>query len=213
MKRQQDLPKQTPIGGSTVITLELRASLQKKWMDSIHDLVQPVPLVMPLVREVVHEINLIDPDYKPTYHQPRCPDALRGEFAKKIKRYTKAGWWQSASVQSAVPMICVYKKDRHLRTIIDSRKCNDNTIKDVTPFPDQDKIRNDVARAKFRMKLDMSDAYEQMRVKESDVMKMAFATIIGTYVSYVMQQGDCNAPATFQRFMIYIFRNEVGRFV
>jgi len=100
-------------------------------MDSIHDLVQPVPLEMPPAREVVHEINLIDPDYKPTYHQPRCPDALRGELADKIDRYTKAGWWRPANVQSAAPMICVYKKDRHLRTVIDARKRNDNTIKDV----------------------------------------------------------------------------------
>src|SRR5271155_2576930 len=182
-------------------------------MDSIHDFVQPVPLEMPPAREVVHEINLIDPDYKPTYHQPRCPDALRGELADKIDRYTKVGWWRPASVQSAAPMICVYKKDRHLHTVIDGRKRNENTIKDVTPFPDQDNIRNNVARAKFRTKLDMSDAYEQIHVKESDVMKTAFATIIGTYVSYVMQQGDCNAPSTFQRFMIYVFRNEVGRFI
>src|ERR1700677_3069974 len=98
---------------------------------------------------------------------------------------------------STAPMICVYKKDRHLRTVIDSRKCNDNTIKDVTPFSDQDVIHHYVARAKFRMKLDMSDAYEQIRIRDSDVVKTAFATIYGTFISYVMQQGDCNVPSTF----------------
>src|ERR1700677_4230228 len=28
-----------------------------------------------------------------------------------------------------------------------------------------------------------------------------------------MQQGNCNAPSTFQRFMVYIFRDYVGRFI
>src|SRR5271154_6678163 len=74
-------------------------------------------------------------------------------------------------------------------------------------------IRHDVARAKFRTKLDMSDAYEQIRIRDSDVVKTVFATIYGTFVSYIMQQGDCNAPSTFHRFMVYIFRDYVRRFI
>ena len=42
---------------------------------------------------------------------------------------------------------------------------------------------------------------------------MAFATIAGTYVSNIMQQGDCNAPATFQRLMTSIFRDVIGKFM
>src|ERR1700677_1234182 len=87
------------------------------------------------------------------------------------------------------------------------------TIKDVTLFPDQDVIRHNVARAKFWTKLDMSDVYEQICIKDSDVVKTVFATIYGTFVSYVMQQGDCNTPSTFQRFMVYIFRDYIGRFI
>ena len=93
-----------------------------------------------------------------------------------------------------------------LRTVVDLRLRNDNTVKDVTPFPDQDNIRDDVARAKYRTKLDMSDAYEQIRVAAEDVHKTAFATIAGTYVSNTMQIGDCNAPSTFQRLMTVIFQ-------
>ena len=77
--------------------------------------------------------------------------------------------------------------------------------KDVSPFPDQDTIRHDVAHAPFRSKLDMSEAYEQIRVRLDDVPKTAFATIFGTYMSLVMQQGDCNAPSTFQRLMTAVF--------
>ena len=42
---------------------------------------------------------------------------------------------------------------------------------------------------------------------------MAFATILGTFVSHVMQQGDCNVPATFQQLMTWVFREYIGIFI
>jgi hypothetical protein len=59
----------------------------------------------------------------------------------------------------------------------------------------------------------MSDAYEQIRIIGEDVWKTAFATVYGTFVSYTMQIGDCNAPATFQRIMTMVFQEFIGRFV
>jgi hypothetical protein len=95
-------------------------------------------------------------------------------------------------------MLCIHKKDKHLHTVVDARQRNDNMVKDVTPLPDQEVIREDVAWAKFRSKIDLSDAYKQVHVRTEDIDKTAFATIAGTYISHIMQQGDCNAPATFQ---------------
>jgi len=74
-------------------------------------------------------------------------------------------------------------------------------------------IREDVARGRYRSKIDLADAYEQVRVEPRDVPKTLFATIMGTYHSNVVQQGDCNAPATFQRLMTSIFRNAIGKFL
>ena len=59
------------------------------------------------------------------------------------------------AVYQAPPLLCVPKKNGRLRTVVDARKRNENTFKDVTPFPDQDQIRMDVARAKYRTKIDM----------------------------------------------------------
>ena len=53
----------------------------------------------------------------------------------------------------------------------------------MTPFPEQDVIRHDVACAKFRSKLDMTKAYEQMRIKPEDVRKTTFSTIFGMFQS------------------------------
>ena len=111
-------------------------------------------------------------------------------------------------------MLCVFKKDGvKLCTVIDGRRRNDNTEKDVTPFPDQEQIRHDIARAKYRSKIDMSNMYEQICVEPKDVWKTVFATIYGTFVSHTMQQGDCNAPATFQWLMTVIFRDYIRRFI
>lgn len=47
----------------------------------------------------------------------------------------------------------------------------------------------------------------------SDIWKTAFSTVRGTYVSHIMQQGDCNAPVTFQRLMMSIFQDVIGKFM
>jgi hypothetical protein len=110
-------------------------------------------------------------------------------------------------------MLVVPKKNGAIHMVVNAKKRNDNTVKNVTPFPDQDLIRLDVARAKYRSKIDLSDAYEQIPVVPDDVWKTTFATVLGTFESLVMQQGDCNAPATFQRLMNSIFCEYIGLFM
>src|SRR6266705_3611180 len=56
----------------------------------------------------------------------------------------------------------------------------------------------------------MSDAYEQIHVKPNDVPRMTFSTPQGMYNSNTMQQGDCNAPCTFQRALTWELRGEVS---
>ena len=110
-------------------------------------------------------------------------------------------------------MLCVLKKNGKLCTVFDLRMQNENMEKDVSPFPDQDTIQHDVAHAAYRSKLNMSEVYEQIHICDEDVPKMAFATIFGTFVSRVMQQGDCNAPSMFQRLMTSVFHDFVARCV
>jgi hypothetical protein len=60
-------------------------------------------------------------------------------------------------------MLCMSKKTPGiLQTVFDLRQQNENTVKDVTPFLDQDTIRHDMAPAKYRSKLDLTEAYEQI---------------------------------------------------
>ena len=123
---------------------------------------------------------------------------MKPKLLSKIDEYCSAGWWMEMVCPQAALGMSLFKKDGKLRFVVDCWKQNDNTIKDLTPLPDQDTIRHDVARAKYRSKLDLTDAFEQVQVINRDVWKTAFSTPFGTYVSRVMQMGDTNAPATFQ---------------
>ncbi|KAJ7665392.1 hypothetical protein DFH06DRAFT_1323787 [Mycena polygramma] len=109
--------------------------LRARWFDVCADLMGPIPLQLPPLREINHEINLIDEQAVYNYHLPRCPEALRPELRAKIQRYTEAGWWEMTPVPQAAPLLCIPKKDYKLRTVVDARQRNDNTVKDVTPFP------------------------------------------------------------------------------
>src|ERR1700720_3289703 len=188
--------------------------LRKNWVKSAKDILLGAPSHLSPLREVNHKIPILDEEKQYNYYLPWCPDALKTQLIDKIQNYKSAGWWEETNVSQAAPMLCVFKKGRaKLCTVIDGRKRNENTRKDMTSFPDQEQIRNDVAQGKYRSKIDMSNTYEQIHVKPSDVSTMAFATIYGTFVSHTMQQGDCNAPATFQQLMTIIFREYIGRFV
>ena len=110
-------------------------------------------------------------------------------------------------------MLCIPKKNGKLQTVFDLQEQNDNMVKDMTPFPDQDIVRNDMARAVYCSKLNMSKASEQIRIILEHIHKMAFATVLGTFRSQVMQMGDCNAPSTFQWLMTAIFWDYISQFV
>ena len=190
--------------------------LREQWTAECRRSFESQPDRLPPLRKINHRIPLVDESKRHHYRQPRCPEAFREALLTKINRYTAAGWWEPVTTSQAVPMLCVPKssKNQHeLRTVFDLREQNANTHKDLTPMPDQDAIRHAVAKAKYRSKCDISNAYELIRVEPDDVWKTAFSTIYGTFVSNVMQQGDCNAPSTFQRFVTHLFREHIGKFV
>ncbi len=124
----------------------------------------PEELTLPPLHIINHEIPLINPNLKIIHRVAKCPEPLRDELKEKVDRYLKAGCWIRMELPSSTPLMIAFKKSGKIRTVIDARQCNDNMLSDSTPMPDQETIRNDVARAKFRTKIDLSDAYEQIRI-------------------------------------------------
>jgi hypothetical protein len=78
-------------------------SLREEWMIKITDLVSGILLELPPLREVNHEINLVDPTKCIRYQLPKCPEHFHEDLSAKIKRYTMAEWWVPAVVHQVVP--------------------------------------------------------------------------------------------------------------
>jgi hypothetical protein len=59
--------------------------LREEWMDKINDLVSGIPLELSPLREVNHEINLVDPAKRIRYRLPKCPEHFREDLSAKIE--------------------------------------------------------------------------------------------------------------------------------
>lgn len=97
--------------------------------------------------------------------------------------------------------------------MFDLQERNANTRKLSSPLPDIDGILRRVARKKYRSIIDGQDAYEQICVVPEHINRTTVTTPDGNMVSTVLQQGDCNAPATYQALMNHLFGEFIGRWM
>src|SRR6266705_5090467 len=102
---------------------------------------------------------------------------MQEALATKIDRYVEVGWWFPTSSKRACLLLCIQKMDGSLRTVIDARNCNSNTILDVTPLPEMRLIQESVVRARYQSKIDMSDAYEQIHIEPNDVPRTTLSEL------------------------------------
>ena len=149
----------TPKNGTTNNRTPDIDTHRERWFTKYKDILNGAPPEPPPLRDINHRIPLIDESKRYYYHLPCCPEAMKPQLLEKLQQYMKVGWWIAKAVPQAAPLLCIPKKTGTLRTVVDCRQRNDNTVKDVTPLPDQDQIRMDVARARHRSKSDLSNAY------------------------------------------------------
>jgi hypothetical protein len=171
---------------------------------------------LPPLRAINHTIPLIDEDKILPWRPSRCPEALRSLWDAKRRTYLKNGRWQVTNASNTAPILLIPKvktDELKLRVVVDLRARNANTKKMSSPLPDMEGILRRASRCKFRSLIDGQDAYEQIRIIPEHVPRSAVSTPDGNMVSLVLQQGDCNAPATYQTLMNYLFGDYIGRFM
>jgi hypothetical protein len=124
-------------------------TLYERWFVRYVDIMSGSPPRLLPLREINHKIPLIDDNKHYSYQLPHCPEVLHPKLMDKLQCYIDNGWWTPKAVFQATLLLCILKKSGGLRMVMDCCQRNDNTHKDVTPFPDQDQIQMDVARTKY----------------------------------------------------------------
>ena len=86
-------------------------------------------------------------------------------------------------------------------------------MKLTSSLPDMEGILRHIACKKYWSLIDKKDAYEHIRVVPEHVERTTMTTPDRNMVDLVMQQGDCNAIATYQTLMKHIFGPYIGVFM
>jgi len=160
-----------------------------------------------------HEIPILpgkEPKYMPIYQLSETESAVLRAY---IDDNLKKGYIRHSTSPAGYPILYVPKKDGGLRPCVDYRHLNSITIKDRHPLPLISEIQDRIRGANWFTKLDIADAYNQIRIKEGDEWKTAFRTKYGHFEYLVMPFGLTNAPATFQRFINEILGEHLDVFV
>ncbi|PIL26323.1 hypothetical protein GSI_12079 [Ganoderma sinense ZZ0214-1] len=175
---------------------------------------------LPPLRAINHAIPLKDESKIYSWRPSRCPDALRHLWSEKREAYLKSGRWKMTNARNTSPMLLLTKPGTGvkgippcLRVVCDLCERNTNTHKVTSPLLDMEGILRCISRKPYRSLIDGKDAYEQIRIEPAHVPHTAMTTPDGNMVSLVLQQGDCNAVATYQTLMNHIFAPYIGVFL
>ena len=122
---------------------------------------------LPPFRAINHSIPLIDENKIYQLRPSKCPEVFRSQWNEKRDAYIKSGRWKITTARNTCPMLLIHKPHKpknapELRTVIDLRERNKNTVKLSSPLPDIDGVLRRVAAKKYRSVLDLTAAYEQI---------------------------------------------------
>lgn len=165
--------------------------------------------------DVKHSLQTNNP--QPIYTKIyRYPHALKEEVDKQIKEMLENGIIRHSNSPYNAPIWVVPKKldaseRKKWRMVIDYRKLNDATKEDKYPIPNIDDLLSKLGKCNYYSVLDLAKGFHQIEIDPSDIEKTAFSTSDGYYEFIRMPFGLKNAPATFQRMMNNVLRNEIGK--
>jgi hypothetical protein len=168
---------------------------------------------MQLDRDIEFIIEL-QPSTAPISKRPYCmPPNELAELKIQLQDLLDKGFIHPSASPWGCPALFVKKKDNSLRLCVDYYPLNAVTIKNKYPLPRMDILFDQLDGAKVFFKIDQRSGYHQIKIKPSDIPKIAFSTRYGLYEYLVMSFGLTNAPAYFMYLMNSVFMPELDKFV
>jgi hypothetical protein len=169
--------------------------------------------VMPSNRDIEFMIELL-PGMPPISKRPyRMPVNELVELKKEIAELQSKGFIHPSSSPWGAPVLFMEKKDGTQRMCVDYCSLNEVTIKNKYPIPRIEDLFDQMKGASVFSKIDLRSGYHQLKIRESDIPKIAFHTRYGLYEYTVMSVGLTNAPAYFMYLMNKVFMKYLDKFV
>ena len=132
------------------------------------------------------------------------------ELQRFLEENLAKGYIRPSKSPLSSPVFFIKKKDGKLRFVQDYRKLNEITVKNRYPLPLVSDIVGRLKGARYFTKFDVQWGYNNVRIKDGDEWKAAFATTQGLFEPLVMFFGLTNSPATFQALMNSIFADLIA---
>jgi len=127
---------------------------------------------------------------------------------KQVDNLRESGVIRESVSPWSAPVVVVKKKSGDYRMCIDYRRLNSITIRPTYSIPDSQTIFNHLSEATIFSSIDVSNAYYQCEIRESDKKLTAFSTRKGHFEFNKMPFGLSGAPFTFQRLMHSVLKTE-----
>lgn len=164
--------------------------------------------------KIKHKIRTTDniPIHTKSYKYPKVYEEV---VRQQVDKLLKDGIVRESISPYTSPVWVVPKKSdasgqKKFRLVIDYRKLNEKTISDRYPIPEITDILDKLGRTSYFSTIDLVSGFHQIQLDEEDVEKTAFSVNSGKYEFTRMPFGLKNAPATFQRVMDCVLREEIG---
>ena len=150
------------------------------------------------------DVTVSNPISLPPY---RVPVRWQSALQEEIDNLLELGVIRPSESPWASPVVCVRKKDRHIRMCTDFRRLNSVTKDDAYPFPHTEELIEKAAAANWCSTLDLAKGYYQVPIAPADIEKTAFITTAGKFEYTAMPFGLKNAPSVFQRLMDKVLKD------
>jgi hypothetical protein len=172
-----------------------------------------IPLVLPPLRGIEHQIDLISGATLPNCAAYRINLEETKKIQQQVQTLLDYGYVRESLSLYTVPVILVPKKNSTWRMCVNCRAINNITIQYHFPIPRLDDMLDELSGSIFFTKIDLRSGYHHIKMKLGDKWKTTCKTKFGLYEWLVTPFGLTNTPSTFMRLMNVVLHSFIGKFM
>lgn len=133
------------------------------------------------------------------------------EVERQLNIWLEDGIIKPSVSDYASPIVLVNKKDGSKRICVDYRRLNREIVMDRYPLPLIEDVVDQLHCANVFTVLDLKNGFFHVKVDEKSQKYTAFVTPHGHFEFQRVPFGLCTAPAIFQRFINYVFKDLIAQ--